>query len=151
MNTIKETVDALKSGKTSSVELVKKSIETFEEDKKSEKPLNAFLEMYDDAVVKAEKADKEIEEARKNGTLDSLFEEKPLLGVPFANKDNISCKGHHLTCGSKILEGYKAPYNATVIDRLEKAGAIPLGRCNRMNLQWVLQLNILLMELLVIQ
>ena len=131
MYTIKETVDALKAGKTTSVELVKKSIETFEEDKKSEKPLNAFLEMYDDAVVKAEKADKEIEEARKNGTLDSLFEEKPLLGVPFANKDNISCKGHRLTCGSKILEGYKAPYNATVIDRLEKAGAIPLGRCNQ--------------------
>ena len=97
MYTIKETVDALKAGKTTSVELVKKSIETFEEDKKSEKPLNAFLEMYDDAVVKAEKADKEIEEARKNGTLDSLFEEKPLLGVPFANKDNISCKGHRLT------------------------------------------------------
>ena len=43
----------------------------------------------------------------------------------------MNCKGHRLTCASKILEGYVAPYNATVIDRLEKAGAIPLGRCNQ--------------------
>lgn len=130
-NTIKEVRELLKSGKTTSVELVKKSIETFEEDKKSDNPLNAFLELYEDALTKAEIADKEIAEARAAGKLDSLFEEKPLLGLPFANKDNISSKGHKLTCGSKILEGYVAPYNATVIDRLEKAGAIPLGRCNQ--------------------
>ena len=64
-------------------------------------------------------------------SLDKLFAEKPLLGIPFANKDHINSKGHRLTCASKILEGYVAPYNATVIDRLEKAGAIPLGRCNQ--------------------
>lgn len=131
MYTIEETVKALKAGETTSSALVKKSIETFEADKASDKPLNAFLEMYEDALTKAENADKEIEAARANGTVDALFEEKPLLGVPFANKDNISCKGHKLTCGSKILEGYVAPYSATVIDRLEKAGAIPLGRCNQ--------------------
>ena len=51
--------------------------------------------------------------------------------MPFAVKDNISVKGQHLTCASKILEGYVAPYNATVINRLEEAGAIPLGRCNQ--------------------
>lgn len=131
MYTINETIEALKSGATTSVALVKKSIETFEADKASDKPLNAFLEMYEDAVSKAEAADKKIAEAKANGKLDALFEEMPLLGVPFANKDNISCKGHKLTCGSKILTGYVAPYNATVIDRLEKAGAIPLGRCNQ--------------------
>lgn len=131
MYTIKETIEALKSGTTSSVALVKKSFETFEADKASEKPLNAFLELYEDALTKAEIADKEIVEAKANGSLDALFEKKPLLGVPFANKDNISSKGHKLTCGSKILTGYVAPYNATVIDRLEKAGAIPLGRCNQ--------------------
>lgn len=129
--TINETIENLKTGKTTSVSLVKSSIDTFEEDKKSALPLNAFLEMYDDAVAKAEKADAEIAEARKNGTLDALFAEKPLLGLPFANKDNISVQGKHLTCASKILEGYVAPYNATVINRLEKAGAIPLGRCNQ--------------------
>jgi aspartyl-tRNA(Asn)/glutamyl-tRNA(Gln) amidotransferase subunit A len=129
--TIKDMRDALRSGKKTSAELVRKSIAVFEADRKSVLPLNAFLEMYDDAVSKAEDADREIAEARKAGTLDSLFAEKPLLGLPFANKDNISVKGKRLTCASRILEGYVAPYNATVIARLEKAGAIPLGRCNQ--------------------
>ncbi|WP_294430214.1 Asp-tRNA(Asn)/Glu-tRNA(Gln) amidotransferase subunit GatA [uncultured Treponema sp.] len=129
--TIKETVAALKSGETTSEKLVQQSIDTFTADQKSEKPLNAFLEIYDDAIELAKKADEEISAARANGSIDALFEKKPLLGVPFANKDNISCKGHKLTCSSKILEGYVAPYNATVIGRLAEAGAIPLGRCNQ--------------------
>ena len=130
-STIKETVSALKSGEVTSEKLVQESIETFESDKKSEKPLNAFLEMYDDALTLAKAADEEIAAARSAGTLDKLFKEKPLLGVPFANKDNISVRGKRLTCSSKILDGYVAPYNATVIDRLMKAGAVPLGRCNQ--------------------
>ena len=129
--TINETREALKKGETTSAELVKNSIETFEKDKSAAIPLNAFIEMYEDAAAKAEATDKEIEAARQAGNLDSLFEKKPLLGIPFANKDNISCKGNRLTCASKILEGYVAPYSATVISRLEEAGAIPLGRCNQ--------------------
>ena len=129
--TIKETVAALKAGETTSEKLVQASIDTFEKDQKSDRPLNAFLEIYSDAIELAKAADAEISSARSAGTLDKLFEEKPLLGIPFANKDNISSKGHRLTCSSKILEGYIAPYNATVIDRLCKAGAIPLGRCNQ--------------------
>ncbi len=129
--TIEETIKALKEGKTTSVELVQNSIDTFEADKKSEKPLNAFLEIYGNAVELAKEADAKIAEAKAAGTLDKLFEEKPLLGLPFANKDNISVQGQRLTCSSKILEGYRAPYNATVINRLVAAGAIPLGRCNQ--------------------
>jgi aspartyl-tRNA(Asn)/glutamyl-tRNA(Gln) amidotransferase subunit A len=129
--TIEETVAALKAGKTTSVELVQESINTFEKDKTSEKPLNAFLEIYEDAVELAKAADEKINAARANGTLDELFAKQPLLGVPFANKDNISVRGKKLTCSSKILEGYRAPYNATVITRLAEAGAIPLGRCNQ--------------------
>lgn len=129
--TINETIEALKSGSVTSVQLVQESIDTFENDKKSDKPLNAFLEIYGNAVELAKEADAKIAEARSNGTLDKLFEEKPLLGLPFANKDNISVQGQHLTCASKILDGYKAPYNATVIKRLIQAGAIPLGRCNQ--------------------
>ena len=129
--TIASVISALKEGSLTSVDLVKKSIDTFEQDKKSELPLNAFLEMYDDAVSKAVAADKEIGEAKAAGKLDELFVSKPLFGIPFAVKDNISVKGKHLTCGSKILESYVAPYNATVIQRLEDAGAIPLGRCNQ--------------------
>ena len=129
--TIEETIKALKEGKTTSVELVQNSIDTFEADKKSEKPLNAFLEIYGNAIELAKEADAKIAEAKAAGTLDKLFEEKPLLGLPFANKDNISVQGQRLTCSSKILEGYRAPYNATVINRLVAAGAIPLGRCNQ--------------------
>ena len=129
--TIKETREALLSGKTTSVQLVKEARDTFEKDKSAAIPLNAFIEMFDDAVVKAEAADKEIADGKSAGSAEKLFDEKPLLGIPFAIKDNMNSKGHRLTCASKILEGYVAPYNATVIDRLEKAGAIPLGRCNQ--------------------
>lgn len=129
--TITDIRNALQSGEATSADIVKKLIAAVEEDKKSSEPLNAFLELYDDALAKAEAADAEIATARKNGALADLFEQKPLLGVPFANKDNISVKGKRLTCASKILEGYVAPYNATVIARLENAGAIPLGRCNQ--------------------
>jgi aspartyl-tRNA(Asn)/glutamyl-tRNA(Gln) amidotransferase subunit A len=54
----------------------------------------------------------------------------PLAGVPIALKDNLSVAGHALTCGSKILEGYVAPYTATAIERLLAAGAVVVGRCN---------------------
>jgi aspartyl-tRNA(Asn)/glutamyl-tRNA(Gln) amidotransferase subunit A len=54
----------------------------------------------------------------------------PLGGVPISIKDVISVKGHPCGCASKILEGYVAPYDATVISRLRAAGAIPFGRVN---------------------
>lgn len=129
--TIDETIDALKSGATTVASLIDGIEKAFEADKTSEKPLNAFLELYSDAKEKAAAADKEISEARVAGNLEKLYSEKPLLGVPFANKDNISSKGHKLTCASKILMGYVAPYNATVIERLEASGAIAVGRCNQ--------------------
>lgn len=53
-----------------------------------------------------------------------------LAGVPFALKDNISFAGQPLTCGSKILTGYVAPFSATAVDRLLAADAVPIGRCN---------------------
>ena len=51
-------------------------------------------------------------------------------GIPIAIKDNINVKGESLTCCSNILKGYVAPYNATVIENLEKAGLSPFGRTN---------------------
>ncbi|HEX8296444.1 MAG TPA: Asp-tRNA(Asn)/Glu-tRNA(Gln) amidotransferase subunit GatA [Chthoniobacteraceae bacterium] len=54
----------------------------------------------------------------------------PLGGVPIAIKDVINVQGEPCTCGSKILENYRAPYDATVIRKLRAAGAIPFGRCN---------------------
>ncbi len=54
----------------------------------------------------------------------------PLGGVPISIKDIINVKDHPCGCASKILEGYIAPYDATVIARLRAAGAIPFGRVN---------------------
>jgi aspartyl-tRNA(Asn)/glutamyl-tRNA(Gln) amidotransferase subunit A len=54
----------------------------------------------------------------------------PLAGVPITIKDVISVAGHPCGCASKILEGYVAPYDASVISRLRQAGAIPFGRAN---------------------
>jgi aspartyl-tRNA(Asn)/glutamyl-tRNA(Gln) amidotransferase subunit A len=54
----------------------------------------------------------------------------PLGGIPIAIKDVINVAGHPCGCASKILQGYIAPYDATVISRLRQAGAIPFGRAN---------------------
>lgn len=53
-----------------------------------------------------------------------------LAGVPIGIKDNICTKGQLTTCASKILTGFKPPYNATVIEKLHAAGMIPLGKLN---------------------
>jgi aspartyl-tRNA(Asn)/glutamyl-tRNA(Gln) amidotransferase subunit A len=55
---------------------------------------------------------------------------RPLGGVPIALKDNLNATGDPCSCSSRILEGYKAPYDATAVARLRQAGAVFLGRTN---------------------
>jgi aspartyl-tRNA(Asn)/glutamyl-tRNA(Gln) amidotransferase subunit A len=79
------------------------------------------------ALEQAAEADAAIAAARKNGGVDEL----PLLtGIPLAIKDVISVEGVPLTAGSRILEGYVPPYDATVIEKLRTAGAVLLGKTN---------------------
>lgn len=54
----------------------------------------------------------------------------PVLGLPFAVKDNIAVEGHGLTCASRILEGFVSPYSATAVRKLVAAGAFVLGKTN---------------------
>lgn len=105
-----------------SVEIVRALKAAYQADLQQSFPLHGFIEFFDDAEELAAKADA----LRKEGKAANM----PLLGLPFAVKDNISMRGRLCTCCSKILEGYIAPYNATVIDRLISAGAIPIGRTN---------------------
>ena len=54
----------------------------------------------------------------------------PMLGLPVVLKDNLHWKGLQVTCGSRVLEGYRAPYDATVVNRLLAAGAVPIAKAN---------------------
>lgn len=111
---------AFEKKELTSIELVRKYREAYELDLKSEKPINGYIEFFEDAEAMAEKADLE----RSLGTT------KKLLGIPFAVKDNISMRGRKLSCASAILQGYLAPYTATVVEKLIAEGAIPIGRTN---------------------
>src|SRR5271154_288765 len=84
--------------------------------------LNAFLALCPErAYSQADRVDAAIAQGRPLA---------PLAGVPVAIKDVISTQGVRTTCGSKILETYTPPYDATVVERLENAGAVILGKAN---------------------
>jgi len=84
--------------------------------------ISAYLEIFaDEARERAAALDRRLAAGEEAGLL---------AGVPVALKDNLSLDGHRLTCASRILEGYVAPYTATVVERLLAAGAVPVGRAN---------------------
>ena len=54
----------------------------------------------------------------------------PLAGIPFAHKDLFCTRGLATTCGSRMLDGFVPPYDATVVERLDGAGAVCIGKAN---------------------
>ncbi len=113
-------------GDFTSVELTQTYID---EIKRVNGDINAYLEVFDDAIESAGSADKEIAEARSAGE-STLLGLSQLIGIPCGIKDNILVKGHIASASSKMLEGYHATYDATVISKLKAAGAVILGRTN---------------------
>ncbi len=87
--------------------------------KKTDKDINAYIYLDPDIAQK---------EALK--IKESALEKLKIPGLPIAIKDNICVKNEPTTCASKILNGFKPPYNATVIEHLKKEGAILLGKTN---------------------
>ena len=115
--TITKAQDALKKGEFTSVQLTQAYLDQIA---LKNKDINAYLEVYDDALKAAAHAD-ELIKAGKAG---------PLTGIPLAIKDNILVKGKIASASSKILENYHATYNATVISKLGREGVVFLGRTN---------------------
>jgi len=115
--TITKAHESLKAGDFTAVELTEAYLD---EIKSKNKDINAYLEVYDDAIEQARQADAKIKSGK--GTL--------LTGIPFAVKDNILIKGKIASAASKILANYHASYDATVIERLKNEGVVFLGRTN---------------------
>lgn len=113
---VKDISHLVKKGELKAKEVVNSYLNNI---KKYDNDIKAFISVFEEeALQEAENIDKS---SKKTGAL---------LGVPIAIKDNISVKGHELTAGSKILKGYTAPYDATVVDKLRKEGAIIIGKTN---------------------
>ena len=116
MKTVSDYKDFYKNGH-SATEVLSYVRERIEENK----DLNIFLEVYGDF---ADECAKKADEMMKNNTAGEL------TGIPIAIKDNICVSGEFLSAGSKMLEGFKSPFNAEVVDKILNEGMIPVGRVN---------------------
>ena len=117
--TITQTHDKLTKKEFSAIELATAFLEKID---KEDKKISAFLTLTRDlALSQAKEIDDRILEGREISVL---------AGVPMAVKDNILVENVRCTAGSKILENYIAPYDATVIKKLKSQGAVILGKTN---------------------
>ncbi|BDB97824.1 Asp-tRNA(Asn)/Glu-tRNA(Gln) amidotransferase subunit GatA [Saccharolobus caldissimus] len=111
---IRKLVEDLKNGNIDPIEYVNKTYDRIE---KYDKTINAFITVRNKNEV--------IKEVK-----DNILKGGKLAGVLIAIKDNISTKGIRTTCASKMLEDYIPPYDATVIEKLKREGAVILGKTN---------------------
>jgi len=122
-----ELADRLRAGDVTSSEITAAHLARA---RMTDRGLHAWLTIDDDrAMEEADAADARLAAARAEGqaAVDALH---PLLGIPVALKDLVSLKGGQCTAGSRILEGYRAPFDAHVTERLRDAGAVILGKTN---------------------
>ncbi|KKP79995.1 MAG: aspartyl/glutamyl-tRNA amidotransferase subunit A [Candidatus Moranbacteria bacterium RIFOXYA12_FULL_35_19] len=116
---IRELHEKLISGEITSTQLVEQYFAVISQ---KNKDINAYLTLTKElALEQAKKVDEKISRGEEIGILE---------GIPGAIKDNICIENVRTTAGSKILDNYTAPYDATVIKKLKEAGAIILGKTN---------------------
>ena len=117
-HTIKELQQGLSQGQFSSVEITQQYLQQI---KHSNAQINAFITVTEDqALAQAKTADEAISQGNK----------QPLTGIPLAHKDIFCTDGVVTSCGSRMLENFKAPYNATVIEKFSAQNAVMLGKTN---------------------
>src|SRR5580704_10081916 len=107
--------EAIRSKKISSMQLTRQALDRIE---KLEPAILAFNSIYPERALQQAQ---DVDDGRRTG---------PLAGVPIALKDNLCTSYGTTTCSSKMLENFKAPYDATVCKKLEAAGAVVVGKTN---------------------
>jgi aspartyl-tRNA(Asn)/glutamyl-tRNA(Gln) amidotransferase subunit A len=119
--------ELLRRGETTSRELTEAHLAAAE---RQNRALHAWLAIdRDGALAQAAAADRRIADARQAGPA-AVQALHPLSGIPVGLKDLVSVKGGQATAGSRVLEGYVAPFDSTVAVRLKEAGAVLMGKTN---------------------
>jgi aspartyl-tRNA(Asn)/glutamyl-tRNA(Gln) amidotransferase subunit A len=119
---IETLLERVARGETTARAIVEPTIDAAE---KLNETLNAFLQIDREGALR--RAD-EVDAASSSSQADT--QSSALAGIPVAIKDNICVRGLQTSCGSRILGPYHPPYDATVIERLKRAGAIVVGKTN---------------------
>jgi len=113
---LKQQLADLEKGEYSSVELTSAYLARIER----QQSLNIYISVAENALAQAEEAD------RKRAAGESA----PLLGIPIAHKDIFCQKGTRTSAGSRMLDNFISPYDATVVENLKRAGVVDLGKTN---------------------
>lgn len=116
--TLAEQSQALERGEISSVELTQSYLERI---KKYDGAINSFITVTGEQALATAKA---ADERRAAGDATAL------IGIPIAHKDLFCTDGVKTSCGSKMLDNFEAPYDATVVERFKQHGAVMLGKTN---------------------